>query len=206
MHPAAAGHLIMAEALLKAWNAPATVSDVTVDAGAGKAVAKNAAVTDIQTAPGLSWTETEGALPMPLDPKDKLLALALKSSDFIDALDQEMLRITGLSAGNYQLLIDGLPAGSYSSQDLEKGVNLATADTPMLRQALEVHALTLRHSLVHNTRWRVVQVPLANDGAPAKFDAMTALDRLDEQLIAEQRASARPRPHRFQLTPQEIAR
>jgi hypothetical protein len=82
-------------------------------------------------------------------------------------------------------------------------VNLATADTPMLRQALDVHALTLRRALIHNTRWRVLQVPMAEDDAPAKFDAMTALDRLDNQLTAEQRAAARPRPHRYEIALQQ---
>ena len=36
-------------------------------------------------------------LPMPIDPKDKLLALAVQSSGLIQALDQEILRVKGLS-------------------------------------------------------------------------------------------------------------
>jgi lysophospholipase L1-like esterase len=202
VHPAAAGHLIMAEALLKAWNAPALVSDVDIDAATGKAEAKNAAVTDVKTGPVLSWTEKESSLPMPLDPRDKLLALTLRASDFIDALDREMLRVTGLAAGNYLLKIDGSVGGAFSNQDFDRGVNMAVLDTPMLRQALDVHALTIRRALIHNTRWRVLQVPMAEDDAPAKFDAMAALDRLDDQLTAEQRAAARPRPHRYEIARQ----
>jgi lysophospholipase L1-like esterase len=203
VHPAAAGHLIMAEALLKSWNAPALVSEADVDAATAKAQTKNAAVTDVKTGPVLPWTEKESSLPMPLDPKDKLLPLALRASDFVDALDREMLRVSGLSAGNYQLKIDGVAVGDFSNVDFDRGVNLATADTPMLRQALDVHALTLRRALIHNTRWRVLQVPMAEDDAPAKFDAMTALDRLDNQLTAEQRAAARPRPHRYEIALQQ---
>jgi lysophospholipase L1-like esterase len=202
VHPAAAGHLIMAEALLKSWNAPSLVSEVDVDAATGKADTKNAVVADLKTGPAVSWTETERALPMPLDPKDKLLPLALRASDFMDALDRETLRVTGLSNGSYQLKIDGLAAGLFSNEDFDRGVNLAAADTPMLRQALDVHALTVRRALIHNTRWRVLQVPMADDDAPAKFDAMAALDRLEGQLTAEQRAAAHPRPHRFEITRQ----
>jgi lysophospholipase L1-like esterase len=202
VHPAAAGHLIMAEALLKSWNAPALVSEVNLDA-TGKVETKNAAVTDVKTGPVLSWTEKESSLPMPLDPSDKLLALALRASDFVDALDREMLRVTGLAAGNYQLKIDGLVAGAFTNVDLDRGVNLAAADTPMLRQALDVHALTLRRALIHNTRWRVLQVPMADDDAPAKLDAMAALDRLDDQVTAEQRAAARPHPHRYEIALQQ---
>jgi hypothetical protein len=32
---------------------------------------------------------------------------------------------------------------------------------------------------------------------------MTALDRLDNQLTAEQRAAARPRPHRYEIALQQ---
>src|SRR5207249_3192997 len=32
VHPAPGGHLLMAEALLKAWNAPRVVTDVSIDA------------------------------------------------------------------------------------------------------------------------------------------------------------------------------
>lgn len=200
VHPGPAGHLIMAEALLKSWRAPDLVSDVSIDAAASTSAAKNAAIADLKIQPAISWTETESALPMPIDPRDKLLALALKSSDFVEALDRENLRVRGLAAGNYELKIDGDVIGSYNNEDLGRGINLATLDTPMLRQSLQVHVLTLRHATIHNTRWRVLEVPLADDGAPAKFESMAALDRLDDQLIAEQRAAARPRSHRYEIT------
>jgi lysophospholipase L1-like esterase len=202
VHPAAAGHIVMAEALLKAWNAPALVSDVSLDARTGKAEARNAKVAAVSTGPQIAWTETESALPMPLDPRDKLLELALRSSDFIDSLDRETLRVTGLPAATYELKIDGISAGNVSGEDLAKGINLATRNTPMLRQSLDVHALTLKHNNIHFARWRTVETGLANDGSPAtKFDAEAALDRLDNELVAEQRAAAQPRPHRYELNP-----
>jgi lysophospholipase L1-like esterase len=202
VHPAPAGHLIMAEGLLEAWNAPAVVSDTSIDAAAGTSAAKNARIEGLKTGARLSWTETEAALPVPLDPKDQLLGLALKSSDFVDALDRETLRISGLSDARYELKIDGATVGSFAKEDLAKGINLATLDTPMLRQALEVHSLTVKHNNAHFMRWRNIQTALPNDGSPAtKHEVMSALDKLEGEIVAEQRAAAQPRPHRYELNP-----
>jgi hypothetical protein len=38
VHPAEGGHLIMAEALLKTWNAPSLVASVEIDAGSTRVV------------------------------------------------------------------------------------------------------------------------------------------------------------------------
>ena len=202
IHPAAAGHWIMAAALLKAWHAPALVSDVTIDARAGTAQAKNAKVADVKAGAQPGWTTTESALPLPIDLKDQLTDLALKSSDVIESLDQELLHVTGLAAGKWELKIDGLAAGTFTGDDLAKGINLATLSTPMLKQSLDVHALTLKHNTIHFTSWRTVQTGLATDASPyTKQNAMLALDQLDQELVAEQRAAAQPRAHRFELTP-----
>ncbi len=51
VHPGAAGHILMAEALLKAWNAPALVADVEVDAARKEtARQRNTHVTDLRAA------------------------------------------------------------------------------------------------------------------------------------------------------------
>jgi lysophospholipase L1-like esterase len=202
VHPAAAGHIVMAAALLKAWNAPALVSDVTIDAQSGTAHTQNAKVEGVKTGPQLAWTETEAALPMPIDPRDKLLELTLKTSGFVDALDRETLKVTGLTAASYELKIDGVSAGRFPNGDLANGINLATLNTPMLRQALEVHAQTLKHNNIHFARWRTIETGLATDGSPAtKFETEAALDKLDNELVAEQRAAAQPRQHHYELSP-----
>ncbi|MES1262120.1 MAG: SGNH/GDSL hydrolase family protein [Acidobacteriota bacterium] len=200
VHPAPAGHLIMAAALLNAWHAPALVSDVSLDARSGAAQVKNAKVEFVRTGPQMAWTTTEAALPLPINPKDKLMDLAVKSSDMIDRLDQEMLRVTGLAPARWELKIDGDAAGVFSAEDLGKGVNLATLNTPMLRQALDVHALTLKHNNIHFFGWRTIGTGMATDASPSsKQAAITALDRLDNELVAEQRAAAQPRAHRYEL-------
>jgi lysophospholipase L1-like esterase len=205
VHPAAAGHLLMSEALLKAWHAPSVVSSLTIDVTReGLADSQNVTVTNLKNdgSGSLAWDEVEGSLPMALDPKDRLLPLALASSDYIDALDREMLKVSGLKPGRYTLKIDGAGVGTFDADDLGKGVNLATSDTPMLRQALEVHALTLQHNNVHYFRWRTLQVPMVKDSYASKDKAMADLDKLDSEIVAQQKATAQPKPHHFELAAQ----
>jgi len=204
VHPGPGGHLLMAEALLKAWHAPATVSAVEIDAASKRVVqAENTSVTGLDdNANGVVWTETDNALPMPVNLNDAVVALAVRSSDFVEALDRDELKVTGLSAPRYALKIDGEELGAFSKLQLEKGINLAVLPTPMAKQAMAVHELTLKHNNVHFARWRDVEVPLETDPSSRKQAAIDALDRLESDLIAEQRAAVQPKPRRYQLTPQ----
>jgi hypothetical protein len=204
VHPGAAVHLLMAEGLLKSWNAPALVSDVELDASRKEPLRqRNSHVSSISAqGKGLAWTQLDDALPMPVDLRDAATALAVRSSDFTEALNQEPLKIRGLSTGGYTLKIDGEPIGSFTASQLSEGLNMAVLQTPITRQAARVHALTLRHNNLHSTRWRQVQVPLEKDATPHLLKALDALDDLESDVIREQRAAAQPIPHRFELIPE----
>ncbi|MDQ6666123.1 MAG: SGNH/GDSL hydrolase family protein, partial [Acidobacteriota bacterium] len=207
VHPGPAGHLIMAEALLKAWNAPSTVTSVEIDAQGPGTVAKhaNTEISDLKHGGILSWTQLDSALPMPVDMKDATIALAIHSSDFIDALDQETLKITHLSGEKYSLKIDGMDAGAFTKQELARGINLASLPTPMMQQAAGVHALTQKRSNVHNARWRMIQVPLQDENILSTDAAIAALDDVDIDLMIEQRAAAQPVPRHYELIAQQAA-
>jgi len=200
VHPGPGGHLIMAEALLKAWNAPATVASVEIDA-AGRRVAHadNAKVTDLQAGSSLAWEETDSALPMPVALDDKVMALCIHSSDFVQALDQEPLKVTGLAAPRYRLKIDSERVGDFTKEELAEGINLATLPTPMAKQAAKVHDLTLKHNDVHFARWRDVQVTLQDYTFAGESAAVDALDKLEDQIVEQQRATAQPKPHHYEL-------
>lgn len=200
VHPAAGGHLLMAKALLKAWNAPAVVTTVELDAETAKATrTENTDVTTVSKEAGLSWDEMDRALPMPLDLKDPGVALAVKASDVEQALDEEMLRIHGLPAKSYKLSIDGEEVGTFAAAQLESGINLAMQSTPMTRQAADVHALTLKHNNIHAARWRNVQVALEKDDLAHKQAAVDALDLLENDIVKRQRAAAQPKPHHYSV-------
>lgn len=191
----------MAEALLKAWNAPALVTDVEIDA-AGKSVtrADNSTVTDLNNENGrVSWTQLDNALPLPINLQDKLVALVARSSDLIQALDHEPLKVTGLAPGRYGLKIDGEDAGVFSSDELAAGINLAILPTPMLKQAEAVHSLTVEHNDLHSARWHNLQVPFQSDPLPHLDQGLQMLDTLEGEIVQRQHAAAQPVPHHYEL-------
>jgi lysophospholipase L1-like esterase len=204
VHPGPDGHLIMAEAILKAWNAPATVTAVEIN-GAKKRVvhATNTEIDGLASHAGvLTWKQTDNALPMPYDPKNPVTALVMRCSDFIQALDQEPLRVTGLKAEHYALKIDDEDIGTFTPAQLAEGINLAELSTPMSKQAMTVETLTEKHNMVHFGRWRMIQVPLAGLSAPHLQQALDDLNVLDGEFVEEQRAAALPKTRRYELIPQ----
>jgi lysophospholipase L1-like esterase len=204
VHPGPAGHLIMAAALLKAWNAPATVSVVEIDAKAkGVTGYESASVVNVSFGAGVKWTQTDEALPMPVDMRDPVMALAVRSSDFEETLNRQVVKVTGLAAGKYTLRIDGSEVVTKTAAEWAQGVNIALLQTPMWEQAARVHALTLKRTSIHQARWRTVQVPLESDELTEAGGAMAALDKLTAELTAKQRAMAQPKPHVFELVPGE---
>lgn len=213
IHPSAAAEMMMAQALLQAWGAPALVSDVALDAqSASVARAENASVRDLRAANGgLSWTETEAALPLPVEglhsdwrqfppvalfpnPQPRpgytnpVTALIDQLSGFTRDLDQETLRVSGLAAGTYSLAIDGDPVAKYSADDLARGVNLAQVMTPMMRQAYDVNNLVWEEIQAHFVAWHGVQTALQGYlpfPLPAKLPLTTENDPAAAQAVKE---------------------
>lgn len=161
VHPGAPGHLMMAWLFLKAQGAPALVSSVSVDAAANRAAAcANAEVTAVaKKSGGVAFTVLEKALPYPIDPAAKpVLELLPVEKD----LNQELLSVTGLAAGSYELKIDGAAAGRYSADELAKGISLGfNRATPQAKQAQAVFGLNEQRrnaeaqacSLLNTRRW-----------------------------------------------------
>jgi lysophospholipase L1-like esterase len=202
VHPGPGGQLLMAEALLKAWNAPSLVSRVEIDGVAGRVSRQeNAKVDDLKSDGAIAWTQLDSALPMPIDLTDPIIALAARASDVEEALNQQILKVTGLKAPRYQLRIDGADVAKLPSDRLASGVNLAEHPTPMLRQAMAVHRMTRGHNDLHFQRWRTLQVPLERHNYPNLAKAIEGLDALEADMVTERREEARPVPHRFELVP-----
>ena len=202
VHPHRSGHLMMAASLLEAWGVSPNVTRVEIDAASAQIKdAVNTSISDLDTKGSLRWTQKDDALPMPVPMNDPLMALAVKSSDFVEKFNRETLRVTGLDAPSYQLKINGRLIGAFSRETLASGINLAELDTPMMQQAAQVHDLTLKRADIHNIRWRQVQLPLQNM-LPARAAAVEDnLDALDNDLAALQRATAQPAFCLYELTP-----
>ncbi len=67
VHPGASGELAMAEVLLKAWNAPATVTRVAINASGNVEDSVNTEVSGLMASgQNITWTQTDKALPYPI--------------------------------------------------------------------------------------------------------------------------------------------
>jgi hypothetical protein len=198
IHPAAMTHWVMAEAVLKAWNAPAIVSSVTVDAHAVKVVETNNASVDglanEKEQRKLSWNETENALPLPFDKNNAADSLLLRLTDIEQQLDREPLRVVNLEPGSYKLFIDDKTIGTFTAAEFGAGINLALYPTPMREQAQTVAYRVSDHDDVHK-----VALHLAIDaGDPQAQKAVAKFEDDAERKICE---ASLPKSHSYRLIP-----
>lgn len=203
IHPQQGGHWIMAESLLKSWNAPSLVTSVAIHAGKNPHYdASNTDVTGLTRGKGeiasrISWVQADKALPLPLPPLevDPVLALVVGHSDLIAALDQETLQVFDLLPGTYDLFIDGRKIGSFPAAQLAQGINLATMETPMLEQARLVAFDTEKVNNLESARFEIIRSSTTVD------ESATAEALADAYMkgVERQRADARPVPHHFEL-------
>jgi lysophospholipase L1-like esterase len=201
VHPGWQGDYLMSEQILKAWGAPSLVSSVVIDGKTGQEVAANASIRDFHTGAGVAWTEQENCLPFPIPRNDAVLNAILANSDLDQALNQEMLTVRGLEAGSYKFQIDGKVVASLTADQLATGVNLATLDTPMIQQAIQVRDLTEKRNAIWYQRWRQLDYGMQDMPSGKLEAAKRALDGLDDELVAEQHRVAQPKPHKFEIVP-----
>jgi lysophospholipase L1-like esterase len=161
VHPGAPGMLMMAWLFLKTQGVSPVVSKVAVDAASARATESvNADVKAVAKKDGgVTFTVLEKALPFPVDASAKpMLDLLPIEND----LNQELLSVSGLAAGRYELKIDGAVVGQYAAEALARGVNLAFNErTPQFKQAQAVarfneqrrNAEVQARSLLNTRRW-----------------------------------------------------
>jgi lysophospholipase L1-like esterase len=198
IHPAPAGHWIMAAALVRAWHLSPIVSSVALDASTNTVVhQQNTTVSALTGAPtSLHWTQLDKALPLPLELNDSMTQFLLETSD-IGSLDQQLLRVTGLSAPSYTLTIDDQKIGTFSREELVGGINLALFQTPMEQQAKSIDWTSEDRSKLSGARFDLIT---EGDKIPGEGDALRTLDTLDAKLMSEEYQNAQPKSHTFTLT------
>ena len=208
IHPSFGGHMLMTESLLKSWNARPLVASVTIDASGKQPrvhAAEHSRVSALASNDGLTWSELDDALPLPFAQWQSMwgggptISLAIQSTDLATALNNEPLVVTGLHNGVYVLRIDGDEIGTYTNEQLAKGVNLGSLKTPMSEQAMQVYHLATQHVDLHWDRWRHVQVPLAHDNPSDLEPALLKLDALEQYVVEKERKAAQPKEHSFSI-------
>lgn len=206
VHPGWGGHLIMGQSLLRAWNAPGLVSSVEIDGKIGRlqSSSKTQVSELVAGTDGYHWKQNDEALPMPLPVPSTLpgLMLAVKSSDFQESMNRQFLQVKNAMAGKYQLKINGAIVGEFTASELSQGINLAEKETPMMKQAREVFALTVKRTNIHNMRWRQLEIPMGSENLGSLPSILDNLNELRDELEARQIAAAQPGATRYDLIAQ----
>jgi lysophospholipase L1-like esterase len=199
VHPGAAGHVLMGATLLRAWNAPALVTRVEIDAAGRRVVkAENTDVSGLVAEEGVSWTQLDRALPLPLSFEDGETELAQRAGAGIEGLDQEPLVVKGLASGRFELKIDGQSVGTFGDAELANGLNLARYRTPMRWQAYSVKWSAQGGHEGQRVR-RELQVAAATDPSlQAPAGVLAARDEVEQK---QRSLGAAPKARRYELVP-----
>jgi lysophospholipase L1-like esterase len=139
VHPAGPGHLIMAYEFLKSTGAAEFVSKVSVTRSTKKSNRQSIGcrLSNIDfNKSRIQFSVLENSLPFPVA-DDAISALDL--IPFTDTFNKEILQVSNIAPGTYQLLIDDTKIGVYDAADLKEGINLALVkNTPQYKQALRI--------------------------------------------------------------------
>lgn len=125
VHPGPAGHFVIFLATLMGLEAEKDVSAVAIDADAGTELdSYQATVTGLAaTNTSVSFDRLDAALPFAVDEVGRTNATKLyrKAKNW----QRYLLRVVNLAAGDYEVAIEGTSIGTWSSEELEAGVNLS---------------------------------------------------------------------------------
>lgn len=143
VHPGPDGQIIMAAAIIHDLGLPRQVSNIVISLpaeGRPRVRAANGEVSDLTvTDDGLAFTFTAKALPWVVPEEARLGARLCRLGH---RLGKEGLEIHGLRPGQYVLSIDDVEVGRYSSEALERHIELQENEkTPQFQQALAVALL-----------------------------------------------------------------
>ncbi len=139
IHPNHTGNLVMSYQFLKTDEAPKYVSKIIIDNNVKKSTSESynckiESISKLET--GIRFSVKENALPFPTIEEQKT---GLQLVPFTDELNVELLKVTNLPKGRYQLKIDDILINSFSEDQLNKGINLVEYNkTPQYQQAQEV--------------------------------------------------------------------
>jgi len=196
VHPSPVGHTLMAWIILKELKAPALVSSAELDVSGGQG-SKVVRETQCRLSnvnydnTTLSFDRADEALPMPVDER---AMEALKLGPVLNDLNRYELKVAGLKADRYDVMIDGQLAASVTREELAKGWNLATVAGPITKQAQEVLALIFKKNEVGGKLWSVQLRPRQAAQRPG-------LEKQIADLEAQITAACQTKPHRFELKP-----
>ena len=218
VHPGPPGQALMAWAILKGLNFPRLVSAVEIDAAAGKvAKADNCKIDEIAINAGsVKFQRLDQALPF-FPPEAKAI---LKWVPILEELNDYGLKVSGLKAGQYDILVDGKKVAHHSDAELAAGANLAAAileSGPIAEQVKAAWKSLIDKNQFHHDR--IFNSFLRNGSSvpdwlelnPAEVETkrQAAMQKRTTQYVEMQaalRQSLAPKPHCFKIVPAQQAK
>lgn len=151
VHPDAPGHLVMASIMLQGLGAEKMPPLGAFDLASG-----NGRNLKRVRGEGTLALETAGTVATPFYMDDSFVSIA-RECGFLESLGGQLLKVVGLEAGTYRVVIDGGSAGKYSSEELEKGVFLPGAWSERGKQ---LQSLIERKENSYFSAWREIRLPM----------------------------------------------
>ena len=141
VHPSPAGHMTMAYFILKSQQISGIVARVSIDyAGKQVLAAENCRIDKINTKQNsLVFSYHAEALPFPVCQEYKDSAKIVPW----ETLNQEIVQIKNLPAGNYLLKCGGKDAGRFSAEQFAAGVNIAGLPTMQQQKSQQLLAAVI---------------------------------------------------------------
>ena len=141
VHPETAGHFIMFHEILSTIEAPSLVAQISIDLGQKPRIqTKNCVVEKFQILnETITFNCLENSLPFPIN---EALKKAISLVPFQNNFNKEILQIKGLKEGEYDLFIQEKLINTFSSKELNEGINLSNQfNSPQLQQAKKIAKL-----------------------------------------------------------------
>ena|GEM_PF-84544 len=203
VHTSPQGALLMAHTILTGLRAPALVSEVEIDAAAGKAAPRACRIENLKTSPtDVEFDRTDEALPFPIAPGWLPILPYLNQ---LKDLNWYGLKIKGLSSGKYDVRIDDKDVGAFTAEQLSGGVNLGNLTTgPLHEQGVRIfNAINSKNQIVHRRFRDVVmfQAPDWLSDVAAERKPKELAKRLEQANLrqAEIYKMVQPATHHFSL-------
>jgi lysophospholipase L1-like esterase len=203
VHTSASGGLLMAHSILVGLHAPALVSNVEIDAAAGKSKPQACTIEKLTASPtAVAFDRTDDALPLPVQKEWQPI---LPYINQLKDLNLYGLKVTGLQEGDYKLQIDGMDAGTYGAKHLAEGVNLGNLlSGPIHDRGQKVlQAIGAKNQMVHQRFRGVVMFNapdwLADVVAERKPKELASRMEKINAAQADIYKMLKPTAHRFEL-------
>lgn len=193
------GQLAMGFAMLKGLGAPEEVSAAAIDLQDTQVTSRNCRISDVaKSKDGLSFTRLDAGLPLNLGPFTWLQFRWVPLPD----LSHYLLTVAHLPEGEYEVRVDGKSIGRTTAKDLAKGLNMASMTANGLEPGSpwEVQSCVVKELVDSRDKlWagNATDAKFAPAGTPK---LRPKIAEIDEQLAALQRAAAKPRAYRFEIT------